>query len=136
MSSHAEALAKATLGTVRVFEGARAAAEHDVDIVAATSLLIGQIQQFPASPQLAFVIGAGLLQVGMTEQALRWARWIEDCSDTVGDRALVAVPALLRAAAAVSAGPAGRRHPRRRGGRRVLRAGRPAHAPRPGARRP
>ena len=104
VSSHAEALAKATLGTVRVFEGARAAAEHDIDIVAATSLLIGQIQQFPASPQLAFVIGAGLLQVGMTEQALRWARWIEDCSDTVGDRALVAVPALLRAAAAVSAG--------------------------------
>ena len=104
VSSHAEALAKATLGTVRVFEGARAAAEHDVDIVASTSLLIGQIQQFPASPQLAFVIGAGLLQIGMTEQALRWARWIEDCSDTVGDRALVAVPALLRATASVSAG--------------------------------
>jgi DNA-binding SARP family transcriptional activator len=104
VSSHAEALAQATLGTVRVFEGARAATEQDVDIVAATSLLIGQIQQFPASPQLAFVIGAGLLQVGMTEQALRWARWIEDCSDTVGDRALVAVPALLRATAAVSSG--------------------------------
>ncbi|HXQ18571.1 MAG TPA: AAA family ATPase [Acidimicrobiales bacterium] len=104
VSSHAEALAQATLGTVRVFEGARAAAEQDIDIVAATSLLIGQIQQFPASPQLAFVIGAGLLQVGMTEQAQRWARWIEDCSDTVGDRALVAVPALLRATAAVGAG--------------------------------
>jgi DNA-binding SARP family transcriptional activator len=104
VSSHAEALAKATLGAVRIFEGARAAAEHDIDIMAATSLLIGQIQQFPASPQLAFVIGAALLQVGMTEQALRWARWIEDCSDTVGDRALVAVPALLRASAAVSVG--------------------------------
>ncbi|MGH8979954.1 MAG: AfsR/SARP family transcriptional regulator, partial [Acidimicrobiales bacterium] len=103
VSSHAEALAAATLGSANVFEGSPSG-RSEVDLMAVTSLLIGQTQEFPASPQLALVIGDSLDHQGHVEQALRWAQWIEDCADTVGDRALVAVPALIRAALALGHG--------------------------------
>jgi DNA-binding SARP family transcriptional activator len=103
VSSHAEALAAAALGAANVFEGSTSL-RTDIDLIAVTSLLIGQTQEFPASPQLALVIGDSLVHQGHTEQALRWAQWVEDCSDTVGDRALVAVPALIRGTVSLERG--------------------------------
>jgi len=103
VSSHAEALAAAALGAAHVFEGS-ASARTDIDLIAVTSLLIGQTQEFPASPQLALVIGDSLVHQGHVEQALRWAQWVEDCADTVGDRALVAVPSLIRATVSLAQG--------------------------------
>ncbi len=103
VSSHAEALATATLGAANVFEGSPGA-RTDVDLMAVSSLLIGQTQEFPASPQLALVIGDSLAHQGHAEQAIRWAQWIEDCADTVGDRALVAVPSLIRATLSLGQG--------------------------------
>ncbi len=103
VSSHAEALASAALGAADVFEG-RSGTHHPIDLVSVVSLLIGQTQEFAASPQLAFVIGSSLIHQGHLEPALRWAQWIEDCADTVGDRALVAVPALLRACVSLERG--------------------------------
>ncbi|MGH8997499.1 MAG: AAA family ATPase, partial [Acidimicrobiales bacterium] len=94
VSSHAEALAAAALGSANVFEGSPNQT-IGIDLMAMTSLLIGQTQEFPASPQLALVIGDGLMHQSHVDQALRWAQWIEDCADTVGDRALVAVPSLI-----------------------------------------
>jgi DNA-binding SARP family transcriptional activator len=103
VSSHAEALAAAALGAATVFEGGRKA-RTDIDLLASTSLLIGQTQEFVASPQLALVIGDALVRQGHADQALRWAQWVEDCADTVGDRSLVTVPALLRATVALGRG--------------------------------
>jgi len=103
VSSHAEALAGAALGAANVFEGS-AGPRSEVDLLSVTSLLIGQTQEFPASPQLALVIGDALVHQGHVEQAVRWAQWIEDCADTVGDRALVAVPSLIRAAVSIGRG--------------------------------
>ncbi len=103
VSSHAEALATATLGAANVFEGS-ATTRVDVDLMAVSSLLIGQTQEFAASPQLALVIGDSLVHQGHLDQAVRWAQWIEDCADTVGDRALVAVPSLIRAALSLGQG--------------------------------
>ena len=103
VSSHAEALAAAALGAANVFEGSPTA-RSDIDLVAVTSLLIGQTQEFAASPQLALVIGDSLVHQGHVEQALRWAQWIEDCADTVGDRALVAVPSLIRSTVSIEHG--------------------------------
>lgn len=103
VSSHAEALAAAALGAANVFEGSPSA-RSDIDLIAVTSLLIGQTQEFAASPQLALVIGDSLVHQGHVDQALRWAQWIEDCADTVGDRALVAVPSLIRATVSIGQG--------------------------------
>ncbi len=103
VSSHAEALASAALGAADVFEG-RPGTHQSIDLVTMVSLLIGQTQEFAASPQLALVIGSSLIHQGHLEPALRWAQWIEDCADTVGDRALVAVPALLRACVSLERG--------------------------------
>jgi len=102
VSSHAEALAVAALGAAQIFEGG--APGREVDLVALSSLLIGQTQEFAASPQLALVVGSSLIHQGQLDQALRWAQWIEDCADTVGDRALVAVPAILRATVSLERG--------------------------------
>ncbi len=110
VSSHAEALATAALGAANVFEGSPGT-RTDVDLMAVSSLLIGQTQEFPASPQLALVIGDSLVHQGHVEQAVRWAQWIEDCADTVGDRALVAVPSLIRATLSLGQGEPGRGGP-------------------------
>ena len=103
VSSHAEALAAAALGAANVFEG-NPSSRTDIDLIAVTSLLIGQTQEFAASPQLALVIGDSLVHQGHVEHALRWAQWIEDCADTVGDRALVAVPSLIRSTVSIGHG--------------------------------
>jgi len=103
VSSHAEALAAAACGAANVFEG-NPSSRSDIDLIAVTSLLIGQTQEFAASPQLALVIGDSLVHQGHIEHAIRWAQWIEDCADTVGDRALVAVPSLIRASISIGNG--------------------------------
>jgi len=102
VGTHAEALGKATLACAQILEGDDQV--PPVDIVAATSLLIGQTQQFAASPHLAYVIGEALLRIGERSHARRWSRWIEDCARSVGDRALSAVPPLLEALDAMGGG--------------------------------
>ena len=103
VSSHAEALARATLAAVGTMEG-RTAPAHRSELRAASSLLIGQTQRFSGSPQLAYVIGISLLHEGQREQATRWAQWIEHCAESVGDRALAVVPPALQAAVALRDG--------------------------------
>ena len=99
--------------------------------MAVTSLLIGQTQEFPASPQLALVIGDSLVHQGHVEQAVRWAQWIEDCADTVGDRALVAVPSLIRATLSLGQGDLAEAARDAGAAARAGRALRAAHAGRP-----
>ena len=118
VSSHAEALAAAALGAANVFEGSTNQTT-DIDLMAMTSLLVGQTQEFPASPQLALVIGDGLIHQGHADQALRWAQWIEDCADTVGDRALVAVPLAHPGRCVTRPGRPRRGRPRCRHGREL-----------------
>jgi len=103
VSSHAEALARATLGAVGTMEG-RTPTAHRSEVRAASSLLIGQTQRFSGSPQLAYVIGISLLYEGQREQTTRWAQWIEHCAETLGDRALAVVPPALQAAVALRDG--------------------------------
>jgi DNA-binding SARP family transcriptional activator len=94
ISSHAEVLAGAVRGAVLL------AAGRPVEELAErsrVSLLIGQTERFPSSPEVALVIGHSLLRQGLWRQVDRWAHWIERCADHSGDRALAAVPLLLRA---------------------------------------
>ncbi|HEY3941696.1 MAG TPA: BTAD domain-containing putative transcriptional regulator [Acidimicrobiales bacterium] len=103
VSSHAESLALAALGAVSALDG-RPRTAHRPDLRSATAMVIGQTQRFSASPHLAYLIGMGLLLEEQREQAVRWAQWIERCSQTVGDRALSVVPPLLHAAVALRDG--------------------------------
>lgn len=100
VSSHAEALAQATLGAAEAPDGAAASGT----LMASTSQLIGQTQRFTASPELAYVIGVSLLQERHGSQAIRWAGWLERCAEAVHDRALAVVPPLLRAILALYQG--------------------------------
>jgi DNA-binding SARP family transcriptional activator len=102
LSTHAETLAVAAMGAAQAFEGG--IARRDIDLVAVSSTLLGQTQEFAASPQLALVVGYSLVHQGYLDQALRWTQWVEDCADTVGDRALMAVPAILRATVSLARG--------------------------------
>jgi len=92
VSSHSEVLAR----TVRA--AAVLARGGEIDEVAErshVSLLIGQTERFPSSPEVALVIGRSLGQQGLRRQVDRWAQWIERCADQSGDRALAVVPRLL-----------------------------------------
>jgi DNA-binding SARP family transcriptional activator len=94
ISSHAEVLA----GAVRV--AVALAGGREVDELAERSrisLLIGQTDRFPSSPEVALVIGHSLLRQEQWRQADRWARWIRRCAERSGDRALATVPVLLAA---------------------------------------
>jgi DNA-binding SARP family transcriptional activator len=94
VSSQAEVLA----GAVRV--AVALAGGREVDELAErsrVSLLIGQTDRFPSSPEAALVIGHSLLRQEQWRQADRWARWIGRCAERSGDRALATVPVLLRA---------------------------------------
>jgi DNA-binding SARP family transcriptional activator len=94
ISSHAEVLAGALRLAVAL------AAGREVDELAErsrVSLLIGQTERFPSSPEAALVIGHSLLRQEQWRQADRWARWIRRCAERSGDRALAVVPTLLRA---------------------------------------
>jgi DNA-binding SARP family transcriptional activator/tetratricopeptide (TPR) repeat protein len=59
------------------------------------SLLIGQTERFPSTPEVALVVGRGLDHQGMRRQAERWADWVERCAQRSGDATLALVPLLL-----------------------------------------
>lgn len=103
-SSHAEVLA----GAVRAAAVLRMGRVLD-DLAerSRVSLLIGQVERFPSSPEVALVVGRSLQDQGMRRQADRWAQWIEWCAERTGDVALAAVPPLLRAMAALEDGRVG-----------------------------
>lgn len=92
VSSHSEVLAR-TVRAAAVL--ARGGAIDEVAERSHVSLLIGQTERFPSSPEVALVIGRSLGQQGLRRQADRWAQWIERCADQSGDRALAVVPRLL-----------------------------------------
>jgi DNA-binding SARP family transcriptional activator len=100
VSSHAEALAQATLGATEAPDGSATVG----NLMVSTSQLIGQTQRFTASPELAYVIGVSLLRERHGSQAIRWAGWLERCAEAVRDRSLAVVPPLLRAIVALHLG--------------------------------
>lgn len=61
------------------------------------SLLIGQTDRFPSSPETALVVGRSLVQRGLRRQADRWRDWIMACAARSGDVTLAVVPPLLDA---------------------------------------
>ncbi len=94
VSSQAEVLVGAMRAATLLAQG------QDVEALAERSrisLLIGQTERFPSSPEVALVVGTSLIRQGMWRQAERWAHWVERCAAGSGDRALAAVPFLLRA---------------------------------------
>lgn len=100
-SSQAEVLA----GAVRTAAALRAG--HRVEDMAdrsRVSLLIGQAERFPSSPEVALVVGRALQGQGLRRQADRWAQWIEWCAERSGDAGLTAVPLLLRSFAYLAEG--------------------------------
>ncbi len=103
VSSHAEALAQATLGVTAAVEGAPLA-ETGPALEAVTSQLAGQTPRFAATPHLAFVIGSCLARQGQHDHAARWGRWIARCAARAGDRPLGVVPTLLQALVAHAGG--------------------------------
>ncbi|HVX22205.1 MAG TPA: BTAD domain-containing putative transcriptional regulator [Acidimicrobiales bacterium] len=93
VSSSAEALSGAVLAAASHAAGhqsAVATAEHS-----RVSLLIGQTDRFPASPEVALVIGESLARLAV-RQAERWAQWLERCAADSGQQALAAVSLLVR----------------------------------------
>ena len=94
VSSQAEVLVGAMRAATLLAQG------HDVEALAERSrisLLIGQTERFPSTPEVALVVGTSLVRQGMWRQAERWAQWVERCAAGSGDGALAAVPFLLRA---------------------------------------
>jgi DNA-binding SARP family transcriptional activator len=73
------------------------------ELVPAALLLVGQAHSFPASPQLAFLIGQALVELD-PRQAMRFASWAERCSNAIGDKALQSVPMSLQAGVALRLG--------------------------------
>lgn len=69
-----------------------------------TPLLIGDLDRFPCSPEVAFVIGRSLLRQGLRRQAQRWSQWIASCAERCGDASMAAVPLLLDCALALVEG--------------------------------
>jgi DNA-binding SARP family transcriptional activator len=101
VSSHSEVLAR----TVRA--AATLAGGGPIDEVAErshVSLLIGQTERFPSSPEVALVIGRSLAQQGLRHQAHRWAQWIDGCAEHSGDVSLGVVPPLLEGSLLLSDG--------------------------------
>lgn len=100
-SSHAEVLAGAVRAAAMLRAGHRV---EDLADRTRVSLLVGQSERFPSSPEVALVVGRALQAQGMRRQAERWVQWIEWCAERSGDGSLAAVPLLLRAFAAMADG--------------------------------
>lgn len=101
VSSHSEVLAR-TVRAAAILSGGGA-----IDEVAErshVSLLIGQTERFPSSPEVALVIGRSLAQQGFRHQAHRWAQWIDGCAEHSGDVSLGVVPPLLEGSLLLSDG--------------------------------
>lgn len=94
ISSQAEVLVAALRVAVALAGGREA---DELAERSRVSLLIGQTDRFPSSPEVALVIGHSLLRQEQWRQADRWARWIQRCAEHGGDRSLATVPVLLRA---------------------------------------
>ena len=92
MSSHSEVLARAVRTAAVVAAGGKA---DDIGDRGHVSLLVGQAERFPASSEVAFVIGMGLLHQGLHRQAERWAQWIARCAGRAGEVPLAGVAPLL-----------------------------------------
>ena len=74
VSSQAEVLVGAMRAATLLAQG------QDVEALAERSrisLLIGQTERFPSSPEVALVVGTSLIRQGMWRQAERWAHWVE-----------------------------------------------------------
>jgi DNA-binding SARP family transcriptional activator len=92
VSSHSEVLARAVRAAAVL---ARGGTIDEIAERSHVSLLIGQIERFPSSAEVAVVIGRSLCQQGLRRQADRWAQWIERCAERSGDRTLAVVPPFL-----------------------------------------
>lgn len=92
VSSHSEVLARTVRGAAVLACGG---AVDEVALRSHVSLLIGQTERFPSSPEVALVIGRSLALQGLRHQAHRWAQWIDRCAEHSGDVSLGVVPSLL-----------------------------------------
>ncbi len=92
VSSHSEVLARTMRGAAVLACGG---AVDEVALRGHVSLLIGQTERFPSSPEVALVIGRSLSLQGLRHQAHRWAQWIDRCAEHSGDVGLGVVPPLL-----------------------------------------
>jgi DNA-binding SARP family transcriptional activator len=101
MSGHEVVLARTVRAAAAGVAGGKV---DDIGERGHVSLLVGQSERFPASPEVAFVIGRSLLQQGLRRQAARWAQWIARCAARGGDVPLAAVSRLLDADRWLSAG--------------------------------
>jgi DNA-binding SARP family transcriptional activator len=95
VSSHSEVLARTVRGAAVLACGG---AVDEVALRSHVSLLIGQTERFPSSPEVALVIGRSLALQGLRHQAHRWAQWIDRCAEHSGDVGLGVVPPLLTGA--------------------------------------
>ncbi|MGH8987017.1 MAG: AAA family ATPase, partial [Acidimicrobiales bacterium] len=101
VSSYSEVLAR----TVRAAASlARGEAIDEVAERSHVSLLIGQTERFPSSPEVALVIGCSLAQQGLRRQAHRWAQWVDGCAEHSGDVGLAAVGPLIEGSMLLSQG--------------------------------
>lgn len=101
VSSHSEVLARAVRAAAVLAGGG------EIDEIAErshVSLLIGQTERFPSSPEVALVIGRGLAQQGLRRQAERWVQWVARCAEQSGDISLGVVPLLLEGAMSLADG--------------------------------
>jgi DNA-binding SARP family transcriptional activator len=102
VGAHLEALTEMVIAVVAHLAGR--VKPDTPDLVRATDHLAGLTDRFHATPQLAWLTGDCLLELGQPEPTLRWAEWIERCANTAGDRAMKVVPPAIRGAVAVHAG--------------------------------
>jgi DNA-binding SARP family transcriptional activator len=101
VSSHSEVLARTVRGAAVLACGE---AVDEVALRSHVSLLIGQTERFPSSPEVALVIGRSLALQGLRHQAHRWAQWIDRCAEHSGDVGLGVVPPLLSGSLLLSDG--------------------------------
>lgn len=101
VSSHSEVLARTVRGAAVLASGG---AVDEVALRSNVSLLIGQTERFPSSPEVALVIGRSLALQGLRHQAHRWSQWIDRCAEHSGDVGLGVVPPLLMGALLLSDG--------------------------------
>jgi DNA-binding SARP family transcriptional activator len=98
VSSHAENLAAA----VRIAVTPGAGITDDPSTRSRFSLLMGQTDHFPASPEVAMVVGHSLQRQGLVAQAERWIQWVERCAERDGDVQLRIAARVMRALSELS----------------------------------
>ena len=101
VSAQSEVLARAVRASAALEAGTEI---DDLSERSHVSLLIGQTERFPSSPEVALVVGRSLAHRGLRRQADRWGEWIRRCAERSGDVNLAVVPLLLDATLLLSAG--------------------------------